>query len=70
MQVEAGRPSSGLTVLVPAYNEAGSIADTLRSLQTQTLPPEQIIVIDDFSTDGTGDIARTMGVTVLRPPAR
>lgn len=25
-------------------------------------------MIDDFSTDGTGDIARALGVTVMRPP--
>jgi glycosyltransferase involved in cell wall biosynthesis len=59
---------SGLTVLVPAYNEAESIADTIRSIQNQTVPPDEIIVIDDFSKDNTGDIARGMGVTVLRPP--
>src|SRR5439155_20092262 len=59
---------SGLTVIVPAYNEAGSIADTIRSIQAQTLTPEQIIVVDDCSTDATGTIARSCGVTVLRPP--
>jgi cellulose synthase/poly-beta-1,6-N-acetylglucosamine synthase-like glycosyltransferase len=58
----------GLTVLVPAYNEAGCIADTILSLQAQTRRPDEIIVIDDFSTDGTGDVARGLGVTVLRPP--
>lgn len=58
----------GLTILVPAYNEAASIADTVRSLQGQTRPPDEIIVIDDFSTDGTGEIARGLGVTVMRPP--
>lgn len=58
-----------LTVIVPAYNESASIADTVRSLQTQTLPPAEIIVVDDFSTDDTGAIARALGVTVVRPPA-
>jgi poly-beta-1,6-N-acetyl-D-glucosamine synthase len=43
-----------LTVLVPAYNEAASLADTVLSLQGQTSPPREIIVIDDGSTDGTG----------------
>ena len=59
---------SRLTVLVPAYNEAESLGDTIRSLQTQTVPPEEIIVIDDCSTDGTSEVARSLGVTVLRPP--
>jgi poly-beta-1,6-N-acetyl-D-glucosamine synthase len=58
-----------LTVIVPAYNEAASIVETLRSLQAQSLPPDEIIVIDDFSRDGTGDLARSCGVTVIRPPA-
>ncbi len=60
---------TGLTVIVPAYNEAGVVAETIRSLQGQTAPPEEIIVVDDCSTDGTGDVARSFGVTVVRPPA-
>jgi cellulose synthase/poly-beta-1,6-N-acetylglucosamine synthase-like glycosyltransferase len=59
---------AALSVIVPAYNEANSIADTICSLQAQSLRPAQIIVVDDCSTDGTGDVARALGVTVLRPP--
>lgn len=58
----------GVTALVPAYNEAESIGATIRSLQAQTHPIFEIIVIDDGSTDGTGDIARSLGATVMRPP--
>jgi poly-beta-1,6-N-acetyl-D-glucosamine synthase len=54
---------------VPAYNEAGCVGDTIRSIQAQTTPPDDIIVVDDGSTDGTGDVARSCGVTVVRPPA-
>lgn len=60
--------NSRLTVLVPAYNEGTTLADTLRSLQAQTLLPEKVLVIDDCSTDNTAEIARSFGVTVLRPP--
>jgi poly-beta-1,6-N-acetyl-D-glucosamine synthase len=60
---------SDLTVIVPAYNEADNIADTIRSLQNQTVPIDEIIVVDDCSTDGTGDAARACGVTVIKPPA-
>lgn len=59
---------SGLTILVPAYNEEASIADTIRSLQSQTQPADEIIVIDDHSSDRTGEVARQFGVKVLRPP--
>ena len=57
-----------LTVLVPAYNEGASIGDTIRSLQAQTTPPAEIIVIDDCSTDDTAAVAGALGVRVLRPP--
>lgn len=57
-----------VTVIVPAYNEAASVGDTIRSLQAQTCPPSEILVVDDCSTDGTGDVARALGVTVIRPP--
>ncbi|HRZ86280.1 MAG TPA: glycosyltransferase [bacterium] len=57
-----------LTILVPAYNEAGSLADTIRSLKAQTVPIHEIIVIDDRSTDGTDAVARSLGVTVVTPP--
>jgi biofilm PGA synthesis N-glycosyltransferase PgaC len=58
-----------LTVIVPAYNEAGSIADTVRSLHEQTAPPEEIIVVDDCSSDGTGEVAGEADATVIRPPS-
>ena len=60
--------SSRLTILVPAYNEGATVGETIRSLQRQTLPPEEIIVIDDCSTDNTSEVAKALGVTVVRPP--
>src|SRR3982750_264668 len=59
---------NGMTIVVPAYNEATVVADTIRSLQNQTTPPQEIIVVDDYSSDGTGEIASVLGVTVVRPP--
>jgi poly-beta-1,6-N-acetyl-D-glucosamine synthase len=66
MGPRADRP--GLTVLVPAYNEEASVADTVRSLLAQTEVPDEIIVIDDCSTDATAEIARAAGARVVRPP--
>ena len=56
-----------VTVLIPAYNEAEVIAATLRSVQTQTHPADEILVVDDFSSDGTGRIAASLGAKVIRP---
>jgi cellulose synthase/poly-beta-1,6-N-acetylglucosamine synthase-like glycosyltransferase len=55
-------------VIVPAYNEATTITATIRSLQAQTVVPADIVVVDDCSTDGTGDVARALGVRVVCPP--
>jgi cellulose synthase/poly-beta-1,6-N-acetylglucosamine synthase-like glycosyltransferase len=57
-----------LTVIVPAFNEAETIADTIRSLQQQTIAPDEILVVDDCSTDATAEVAAGFGVRVLRPP--
>jgi glycosyltransferase involved in cell wall biosynthesis len=56
------------SVLVPAYQCANLIGSTLESILAQTLPPCEVIVCDDGSTDGTADVAESFGsrVTVLR----
>ncbi|MDP6561887.1 MAG: glycosyltransferase family 2 protein [Candidatus Peribacteraceae bacterium] len=53
------------TIIIPAYNEAGGIAKVLSEL-TQAKPGVPIIVVDDGSSDGTGDAARSVsGITVI-----
>ncbi len=55
-----------VTAMIPCYNAAQFIEEAIASTQQQTRPPDEIIVIDDCSTDGSGDIAERMGVRVLR----
>ncbi|MER6749614.1 polysaccharide deacetylase family protein [Streptomyces fungicidicus] len=54
-----------VTVLVPAYNEAKCIENTVRSLMASDHPIE-VLVIDDGSTDGTARIVEAMGLPNVR----
>lgn len=47
-----------VTVVVPAFRAADTIAHAIGSLQAQTYPHLQIIVVDDASDDDTADIVR------------
>ena len=59
----ADTPQPAVTVVIPAYNEADVIAATLDGLAGLEA---EIIVVDDGSSDGTADLARRPGVTVLQ----
>jgi glycosyltransferase involved in cell wall biosynthesis len=56
-----------LSILIPAYNEEGALADTVAAIQRAPIPVEhvEIIVINDGSSDRTAEIARTLPVTLL-----
>ena len=64
----ANAPS--FSVIMPAYNAAGTLAAAIESLLTQTLAPREILVIDDGSTDATVEIASSYGgaVKVISQP--
>jgi glycosyltransferase involved in cell wall biosynthesis len=62
-----------VAVVIPLFNHAAYIGDALRSLLVQTRPPDRIIVIDDGSSDGSLEAARTAAagnprVTLLGQP--
>ena len=49
--------SSKLSVIIPARNEERNLAKLLKSLSDSSFKPDEIIVIDDHSTDKTAEIA-------------
>jgi glycosyltransferase involved in cell wall biosynthesis len=53
-----------LLVLIPCYNEEGSIADVIADIR-RVLPRVPILVVDDASADGTASVASDAGTTVL-----
>ena len=66
-----GGSMDGVSVIVPAYNEAGGIAPVIEALR-ETLAgmgrPWEAIVVDDGSEDQTGRIAEAAGARVLSHP--
>ncbi|MBI1250881.1 MAG: glycosyltransferase [Alphaproteobacteria bacterium] len=48
-----------VAVIVPAYNAAATIDDTLHSVRAQTWRALEVVVVDDGSTDATAERART-----------
>ncbi len=50
--------SAPVTVLIATFNRARFVAQAVDSVLAQSLPPSQVIVVDDGSTDGTADALR------------
>jgi len=55
-----------VSVVVPLYNKADTIMRALHSVLSQTAPPDEIVVIDDGSTDASVDIVRSLRIGNLR----
>jgi len=55
-----------VSIIIPARNEELNLPNILSSLKKQTYEPYEIIVVDDFSTDKTNEIAKNYGVKVIQ----
>lgn len=55
---------SGISAYVPSYNNQATVEASVKSLLEQTIPPNEVFVIDDGSTDNTKTKASFSGVEV------
>lgn len=61
-----------VAVVIPARDEAGSLPGLLPGLVAQLRPGDEVVVVDDSSTDGTAQVAAALGARVVaagEPPA-
>jgi glycosyltransferase involved in cell wall biosynthesis len=57
-----------ISVVIPAYNAEKTLPGCLEALLNQTLVPNEVIVVDDGSTDRTAQVAGKFKVTLIRQP--
>jgi glycosyltransferase involved in cell wall biosynthesis len=55
-----------VSVVIPAYNEEQFIGGCLQGIMSQTIMPDELIVVDNNCTDDTVKIARSFGARVVR----
>jgi GT2 family glycosyltransferase len=65
---QARRPR--ISVVVCSYNGAATIGDCCKALRALDYPDYELLVVDDGSTDGTGEIAAAHGLRVIRTENR
>lgn len=50
------RKGQSIAAIMPLYNKRKYVIDAVESILQQTLPADEIIIVDDGSTDGSGDL--------------
>ena len=56
-------PVANVSVIVPTFDNVGTIGRAIKSAQSQTLHNIEIVIVDDASTDGTYDLASSLAAT-------
>jgi dolichol-phosphate mannosyltransferase len=76
MMSDRGAQRSGLSIIVPTYNEAENIGELIERIETSLKGLDfEVIVVDDSSPDGTAEIAEELGrayrnVKVIKRPRK
>lgn len=64
---ESGRKISKLSVVIPVYNERATLPEVVRRCRAVDLDCEkEIVIVDDGSTDGSAEIAKSLGDSTVK----
>ena len=63
-----GSPRPAVAVIVPARNESTALPQLLPHLLAGAREHDEVVVVDDHSTDATAEVARRLGARVITPP--
>ena len=55
-----------ISAVLPCFNGTAYLEEALSSIRSQTRPVDEVIVVDDGSTDGSAELAERWGATVIR----
>lgn len=58
-----------LSVVVPVKDDATALAACLRTIEAQRRPPDEVLVVDNGSSDGSAELAGRWGARVVHEPA-
>ena len=67
--VPAEQKAMRLSVVVPVHNGGESLRRCLQGLAASARPPDEVVVVDDGSTDGSAALAAALGARVLTTSA-
>ncbi|WEO78563.1 glycosyltransferase family 2 protein [Cryobacterium sp. SO2] len=72
MRSDLGGPRTPITisVVIPVYNDAVFLRTCLRALSQQRRPADEIVVVDNASTDASATVARAAGARLVTEPLR
>lgn len=59
-----------ISVIIPVYNDADLLRSCLAALAAQTRTADEVIVVDNASTDASADVARAAGARIVDEPRR
>ena len=59
-----------ISVVIPVLNDAEMLRTALTALRLQTVPPSEIVVVDNGSTDESAAVARAFGAVIITEPIK